>query len=246
MSVPTNRQEFKEYCLRRLGKPVINIHVDDLQVDDRIDDALKMFWDYHFDGTEKIYYKHQLTEQDIASKSITLPDNVMGAVSIFNLGLGYNSSNLFNMKYQILLNDLFVFNSESMVPYYMNMSRIQFLEQLLVGIKPVRFNRHTNVLHIDMDFTDVMPESFLVVEAYQVIDPDEFTDAWGDRWLCLYGTALIKRQWAENLKLYTNAKLPGGIMLNADKMYDEVIIEIEKLNKELISKFSYPVSDYIG
>lgn len=246
MSVPTNREEFKEYCLRRLGKPVINIHVDDLQVDDRIDDALKLFWDYHFDGTEKIYYKHQLSEQDIESKSITLPDNVMGAVSIFNLGLGYNSSNLFNMKYQILLNDLFIFNSESMVPYYMNMSRIQFLEQLLVGIKPIRFNRHTNVLHIDMDFTDVQPGSFLVVEAYQVIDPDEFTDAWGDRWLCLYGTALIKRQWAENLKLYTNAKLPGSIMLNADKMYDEVIIELDKLDKELITKFSLPVSDFIG
>lgn len=91
MAVPTSRSEFKEYCLRKLGKPVIEINVDDDQVEDRIDEALKMYWDYHFDGTEKIYYKHQVTSTDKSNKYITLPENIIGAVNIFDVGDAINT-----------------------------------------------------------------------------------------------------------------------------------------------------------
>jgi len=102
MAVPTTRAEFTENCLRRLGKPVIEINVDDDQVSDRIDEALRYFWDYHFDGSEKTYYKKIITEQDIANKYITLPDNIIGAISLFSLGSALGLNNLFNIRKEFL------------------------------------------------------------------------------------------------------------------------------------------------
>ena len=85
MAVPTSRSTFKEFCLRKLGKPVIEINVDDDQVEDRIDESLRYYWDYHFDGAERLYYKHLITSTDIANKYITLPQNIIGAVKIFEM-----------------------------------------------------------------------------------------------------------------------------------------------------------------
>ena len=144
MVAPTTRASFKENCLRRLGKPVIEINVDDDQVDDRIDEALRYFWDYHFDGSLKTYYKYQVTEEDKTNKYITLPENIIGAVTIFDVGAALGTNNLFNIRYQIALNDLYTLTSVSMVPYYMAMTHVQFLEQLLVGRQPLRYNRHSN------------------------------------------------------------------------------------------------------
>ena len=155
MAIPTSRSEFKENCLRRLGKPVIEINVDDDQVEDRIDEALRYFWDYHFDGSEKLYYKHQVTQTDKTNKYITLPENVIGAVNIFPIGNALNTNNLFNIRYQIALNDLYTLTSVSMVPYYMALTHIQFLEQMLIGQQPLRYNRHVNRLYIDMDWERV-------------------------------------------------------------------------------------------
>ena len=96
MAVPASRSQFKEYCLRTLGKPVLEINVDDDQVEDRIDQALRYYWDYHFDGSEKLYYKHQVTSDDKTNKYITLPENIIGVVSIFDIGSALNTNNLFN------------------------------------------------------------------------------------------------------------------------------------------------------
>ena len=202
MAVPTSRAEFKENCLRRLGKPVIEINVDDDQVDDRIDEALRYYWDYHFDGSEKVFYKHQVTAQNKIDKYITLPENILGAVSIFDLGSALGVNNLFNIRYQIALNDLYTLTSVSMIPYYMAMQHIQFLEYILVGKQPIRYNRHTNKLYLDMDWDRVDVGQYLVVEAYEVVNPDTYTDAWSDRWLLRYGACLIKQQWGTNLKKF--------------------------------------------
>jgi len=129
----SSRDAFKEYCLRKLGKPVIEINVDDDQVEDRIDEALKYYWDYHFDGTEKTFYKYQITQQDIDNKYITMPQNIIGAVSIFDIGDYVAVNNIFNIRYQIALNDLYTLTYQSMVPYYMAFQQIQLMEQLLVG-----------------------------------------------------------------------------------------------------------------
>ena len=220
MAVPTDRASFIEFCLRKLGKPVIEINVDPDQVDDRIDEALRYFWDYHFDGSDKTYYKYQVTAQDKVNRFITMPDNIIGVVNIFEIGQALNTNNLFNIRYQIALNDLYTLTSVSMVPYYMAMSHVQFLEQMLVGKQPLRYNRHMNQLFIDMDWNIINPGDYIIVEAYQVVDPDVYTKAWSDRWLARYAECLIKQQWGQNLSKYDGMKMPGGLTFNGKRIFD--------------------------
>ena len=244
--IPTDRATFKEYCLRRLGKPLNEINIDDDQLDDRVDDALQYFWDYHFSGSEKTYYKYPVTDQDKTNKYITLPDNIIGAVNIFPIGQALNTNNLFNIRYQIALNDLYTLTSVSMVPYYMALQHVQFLEQMLVGQQPLRYNRYINKLYIDMDWDRLNTGDYIIVEAYQVVDPNIYIKVWTDRWLCRYATCLIKQQYGTNLKKYGSMPLPGGITFNGQKIYDEATEERAELEKEMIRSYSLPVTDIIG
>lgn len=247
MAIPTNREQFVENCLRRLGKPVIEINVDDDQIDDRVDEALSYFWDYHFDGSEKIYYKHQVDQTDIDNAYITLPENIIGAVKIFNIGSAMTSSEaMFDIRYQMALNDLYQFYKQSMIPYYLNMQHIAFLEQLLVGQQPIRYVRHKNRLYVDMDWKKITPGKYLIVEAYEIVDPDVYADVWKDRWLLRYCTALIKRQWGLNLMKYSGVQLMGGITFNGEKIYNEATSEIEQLEAEMLTSYSVPVEFDVG
>lgn len=246
MAVPASRQEFKEYCLRKLGKPVIEINVDDDQVEDRIDESLKYYWDYHFDGSDKIYYKHQITANNVSNGYITLPENINGAVRIFGIGDPMVTNNLFDIRYQIALNDLYTLTSVSMIPYYMMFQHIQLLEQLLVGQQPIRYNRHKNNLYIDMDWNKVNVGNYLLVEAYEVVDPTVYSDVWGDRWLQEYCTEKIKYQWGSNLSKFNGMQLPGGVTFNGQALKEEADNAIKMLEKEMISSYSLPVMDMIG
>lgn len=246
MTVPTSRATFKEFCLRKLGKPVIEINVDEDQTDDRIDEALKYFWDYHFDGSEKIYFKYQVTAETITNRYVPMPENVIGVVNLFPIGQALNTNNLFNIRYQIALNDLYTLTSVSMVPYYMAMQHIQFLEMMLVGKQPIRYNRHMNRLYIDMDWGIINVNDYIVAEAYQIVDPDVYTKAWGDRWLQLYASCLIKQQWGNNLKKFQGMLLPGGLTFNGQQIYNEATEERQNLEHEMIYSYSLPVTDMIG
>lgn len=247
MAVPASRSEFKEYCLRKLGKPVIEINVDDDQVEDRIDECIKYYWDYHFDGTEKTYYRHQITEQTKTDKYITLPENIIGAVRIFQIGdPSIRASDMFNIRYQITLNDLYQLTTVSLLPYYMAMQHLGTITELLVGQQPIRYNRHTDKLYIDMDWTKIDVGQYILVEAYEVIDPETYTDAWGDRWLQEYCTQKIKYQWGTNLTKFIGLQLPGGVQFNGEKIMDDAEKAIEKLEQEMISSYSLPVADMIG
>lgn len=246
MAVPTTRETFKQYCLRRLGQPVIEINVDDNQVEDRIDEALKYYWDYHFDGSEKTYLKYQITANDISNTYVTIPQNIIGVINIFDINSALQSGSIFDIRYQIALNDLYQYTNESLVPYYLNMQRIRYFEEILVGRQPIRYNRHINRLYIDMDWQKVNIGDYLIVEAYQIVDPDTYTDAWGDRWLARYASALIKRQWATNLTKYNGIQLMGNITFNGQSLYTEAQSEIEQLEGEMIRSFSLPVTDFIG
>jgi hypothetical protein len=247
MAVPTSRATFKEYCLRKLGKPVIEINVDDDQVDDRIDECIRYYWDYHFDGTEKTYYKHLITDQTKIDKYVTLPENIIGAIRIFQIGdPSLRASDMFNIRYQIALNDLYQLTTVSLLPYYMAMQHLGTITELLVGQQPIRYNRHTNKMYVDMDWTKIDVGQYLLIEAYQVIDPDTYTDAWGDRWLQEYTTQKIKYQWGSNLTKFTGLQLPGGVQFNGEKILDDAEKAIEKLEQEMLSSYSLPVSDMIG
>lgn len=247
MAVPTSREQFKAYCLRRLGAPVIEINVDDEQVEDRIDDALKFYWDYHFDGTDRTYYKHAVTPTDKANKYIILPENIIGAVSVFSIAdPSIRSDDLFNIRYQIALNDLYTLTSVSMLPYYMVMENLALITEMLVGKQPIRYNRHMNRLYVDMDWNTLKDGEYLLVEAYQIVDPTVYQDVWKDSWLSKYTTALIKRQWGSNLTKFTGMTLPGGVQFNGEKIYNDAVQEIAELESAMINSFSLPVLDMVG
>ena len=246
MALPTTRSTFKEYCLRTLGKPVIEINVDDDQVEDRIDEALSYYWDYHFDGSEKIFFRYQVTDQTKIDRYVPVPENVIGVINLFPIGQGLNTNNLFNIRYQIALNDLYTLTSVSMVPYYMALTHVQFLEQMLVGQQPLRYNRHVNRLYIDMDWSIINEGDYIIAEAYQIVDPTTYVDVWKDRWLLRYSTCLIKQQWGTNLKKFSGMQMPGGITFNGQQIYDEATQERLQLESEMITSYSLPVTDMIG
>jgi hypothetical protein len=304
MASPSTREQFKDYCLRRLGYPVIDINVADEQVEDRIDDALQFFHDYHFDGVEKIFMKHQITQTDIDRRWIYVPDVIIGITSIFPFDNSNASVNMFDLRYQLRLHDLYDFTSVSYVPYTITMQHIRTLNLLFSGTPAIRFNRHVNKLYLDIDWPrDVQLGEYLVVECYRKLAPDTFTgtgtvsvatgskditgsetifyrefipgdeitingetrriinitsdtamnvesdytstassqqvtkaglsDVWNDRFLKQYATAMIKKQWGENLKKFGNVQMPGGVVLNGQVIWDEATAEIQKIEEEM-------------
>ena len=247
MAQPTTRKEFKEWCLRKLGKPVIEINVDPDQVDDRVDEALAYYWDYHFDGTERIYLKHVLTQEDIDNGYITVPENIIGTVNIFNLSTSaVFSANMFSARYQFILNHLHEFTNYDLTHYYMSMQYLQFMEEILAGMQPLRYNRHVNKLHVDTDWSLLNPGTYLVAECYSIVDPEVYTDVWKDRWLQNYATAKIKYQWGSNLTKFVGMQLPGNVQFNGEQILNDARDEINRLEEEMISSYSLPVQDMIG
>ena len=246
MSRPTSKSTFKEHCLRRLGKPVIEINVDEDQVDDRVDEALDYYADYHFDAFEVTYYKHQVTQTDKDNGYITIPENIIGVVDIFDIGDATSTNNLFNVRYQIALNDLYDLSRYELVPFYMNFQNIRMIEEILVGKQRIRFSRHMNQAHIDMGWDRVPVGTFLVFKAYRVIDPDTYTDVWKDRWLLRYASALIKLQWGSNLIKFEGMQLPGGVQFNGQKLYDDAFAERQQLEEEMATAYVYPPEDMVG
>lgn len=246
--LPNNRQSFKEYVMRSLGWPVIEINVTDEQIEDRVDEALQFYRDYHPDASERVYYKHQITQTDIDNGYIELPENIFGAVRVFNLNSRMTSvNNLFGIQYQLALNELYTFSSYSMVPYYMGMMHLELIDQILVGEKPIRYTRHRNRLWIDTDWNLLGENKFLLVEAWEVIDPEIYTDIWSDRWLYRYCEQLIKKNWGNNLKKFGNMQLPSGIVFNGQQIFDEANAEIAKLEDEMYNTHSLPAqSIFIG
>lgn len=244
--VPQSRSDFSAFCLRRLGAPMLKINVSEEQVDDCIDQALYYYSEYHMDGTTKQYYSYQLTQNDINTKSITMPAGFTGVLKIFPIGQALNSNSLFNMKYQFIVNDLYSLTQASMIPYYMTMSRIAMLEEMLVGNVPIRYNRHENVLHLDMDTTFLQPGMYVVVESYQKLDPVANPDMWSDLYLQKYTTALIKRQWGENMKKFTMPLPGGGSSLNGQKIWEEAEAEILRLEDQMLKTYSLPSAVMVG
>lgn len=247
MAQPTTRKEFKEWCLRKLGKPVIEINVDPDQVDDRVDEALSYYWDYHFDGAEKIFLKHQITETDKANGYIEVPENVIGVINIFNLNAtSLSTSNMFSAQYQFVLNNLHDIASYNIVNYYMSMQYIQFMEEMLAGKQPIRYNRHINKLHVDTDWNSIPVGNYLVAECYRVVDPELYSDVWKDRWLQNYATAKIKYQWGSNLTKFVGMQLPGNVTFNGEQILADAREEIQRLEEDMITSYSLPVIDMIG
>jgi hypothetical protein len=176
MAKPTTRKQFKDYCLRRLGWPVIDINVDDDQVEDRIDDAIQFFHDYHFDGCEKIYMKHKFTQEDIDRRWIYCPDPIIFVTAVLPFDDSNSSINMFDLRYQLRLHDLYDFTSVSYVSYEITMQHIRTLNLLFSGTPQFRFNRHQNKLFLDIDWSrDATVGEYVIIECYRSLAPDSVT-----------------------------------------------------------------------
>lgn len=176
MAAPATRQQFKDYCLRQLGHPVIQINVDDDQVEDRIDDALQFFHDYHFEGCEKVYMKHKFTQEDIDRQWIYCPDPVLFVIGVMPFDDSNSSVNMFDLRYQLRLHDLYDFTSVSYVSYEITMQHIRTLNLLFSGTPQFRFNRHHNKLFLDIDWErDATLGEYVVIECYRKMSPDSIS-----------------------------------------------------------------------
>jgi len=247
MAIVTSRQGLKDYCLRNLGAPVIEINVDDDQVEDRIDEAFQFYREYHYDAVELVYLKHQITAENISNTYVSLPDAVVGVTRIFPFSNKSDGTNIFSIRYQILVNDLYSLMSTNLIYYYQVKQELELINQTLVGIKPIRFNRHMNRLYMDMDWAaDVVVGDYIIVECYRILDPETYRDVYNDMFLKRYCTALIKRQWGLNLKKFVGMQLPGGVTLNADQIYADAMEEIKQIESEMQSRFELPVDFITG
>ena len=290
MAKPATRQQLIDYCLRKLGAPVLEINVDDDQIDDLVDDAIQLFNERHFDGVERMYLKYEITQGDIDrgigaevpgedtpnsktgvgivtttttstsipgygtttttfyenSKFLQIPDSVVGVNKIFKFDTSSISGSMFSIKYQLFLNDLYYFNSVELLQYSMTKTRLEDIDFLLTPEAQVRFNKRQDRLYLDIDWASQTVGNFLVLDCHRALDPDTFTQVYNDYFVKLYLTALIKRQWGQNLIKFRGVKLPGGLELNGREIYDDAERDLERIKEKMMLEYELPPLDFIG
>jgi len=251
MATPASRQELIDYSLRRLGEPVIEVNVDEDQLQDKVDDALIYYRDYHSDATKKIYLKHLITAADVANEYITLSSEIIFVSKLFPISSTFNTSfNFFDIKYQMMLNDIAdLQNYAGDLAYYEQMQQyLSLLDMKLNGSPQVQFSRRENRLYIFGDFQDedIKAGDYIVAEVYQIISEDTHSSIWNDRWLKDYTTALIKQQWGQNLIKFEGMTLPGGVQLNGRQLYDDATADLERLREVIRLEHELPPDFFVG
>jgi hypothetical protein len=276
MAKPASRQQLIDYCLRRLGAPVLEINVDDDQIDDLVDDALQYFQERHFDGVERMYLKYKITQEDLdrgrgrntngvgivtttatsttgnvfnfyeTSNYIQVPDSVIGIEKIFKFDTSSSSGGMFSIKYQLFLNDLYYFDSVELLQYAMVKSYLEDIDFLLTTDKQLRFNKRQDRLYLDLDWASQKADQYIVIDCYRILDPNTFTNVYNDSFIKKYLTSLIKRQWGQNLIKFRGVKLPGGIELNGREIYEDAEKELEDIKQRMSLEYELPPYDFIG
>jgi hypothetical protein len=276
MAKPASRQEFINYCLRQLGAPVLEINVAEEQLEDRVDEALQYFHERHFDGVQKMFMKYKITQDDIDrgraraqdisagivtttvttgigtfdweenSNYIPVPDSVIGIERVFKLSNRTIASNLFNVNYQLFLNDIYWFSSTEMLNYYVTKRYLEDIDWIVNPDRQIRFNKRQNRLYVDTSWDSLNIDDYLLMECYRILDPTESTNVWNDSFLKKYATSLIKKQWGQNLIKFQGVKLPGGIELNGRQIYDDAVRELQQIKDDMMLEYELPPLDLIG
>ena len=247
MAQPIDRESFKEYCLRKIGAPVIEINVSDEQVEDRIDEAISFFRDYHYDGSQLVYLKHELTEEELDQGWIPVPSRLLGVTRIFDLASSISTgSGMFNVTYQFVLHNLEDITKYDVTNYYMAMQHLEFIQEVLVGKPLVRYNRHVDKLYIDMRMKRLKPGNFVIIEAYDIVDEDVYADFWKDRWLQNYAATLIKEQWGFNLTKFEGMQLVGGVTFNGAQILSDAREERLRLEDQAINSLQPLIHNFCG
>jgi hypothetical protein len=265
-SQPATREEFKAWCLRRLGYPAIDINVCDEQLEDLIDEAINHYQEFHYEGTYHTVIKIEITENiknsalasspientewSHNSNYIELPPNVL---SINDVWLGEstpygNMNNMFNIKYQLFLNDIYAFTNNQILHYYMVKNYLETLDWVINSKtnKRIRFTSNTKKLYVDINWGELVPGQYILVDCLMGVDPTIYTDTWNEHWLKDYTTALFKEQWGQNLSKYDGIQMLGGVTLNGRKILEEAKQEIKDLKEELRNTYELPPMDLIG
>ena len=247
LNKPANKEELKEFCLRQLGYPVVQINVDDEQVNDAVEIAFEYWNEFHFNGTERTYVKHQVTSTDKANRYISVSDSLIGATRVFRVGQNKMGMNMFDLRYQLRLNDLWDLSSTSYVNYSLTMQHLATLDLVFTGEQPIRFNRLTDKLYVDWDWeNDIAEGEYMIVEGFVITDPDTYTQVWNDRLLKKLTTAYIKKQWGTNMSKFDKMALPGGVMMRGVDIYNEAVADIEKTEQEIRNTYETPPVFYTG
>ena len=266
MASPNSRTDLITYCKRQLGEPVLQVNIDDEQVNNVIDDTYQFFQENCYNGMERCYLTHSLTEDDItrfkskvttttdgsdwneATNYIPIPPHVTGISKVFGLVSNSIRSNLFGVEYQLYLNDLYAFGSLDILNYFMTKQYLETLDMVLNNgsFQQFRFTARRDRLYLDVDADFLATDKYLLIEAHRMIDPTDATEMNNDMFVKKYATALMKKQWGQNLIKYNNVQLPGGITLNGRELYTDALAEIEKIESEVLSKYAIPPMDMIG
>ena len=268
MAKPNTKAELKEYALRRLGKPVLEINVSDDQCDDAIDYTLQKFQQFHYDGAERVYLKHKITQADIdraatAQDTLTtssagnsewrernayieIPQHILSVEGLFSF-TDKGTANMFDIRYQMRLNDLYDFTSTQFYHYYMIQQHLGTIDFLLEGIKPTRYIATQNRLYLDMDWqADVLLDQYFVIKCWRALDPLTWTEIYDNMWVKDYVSAKIKKQWGSNMTKFQNVQMPGGVTLNGEMIYNDAVQELKDLDEQLRQQWETPPLDMIG
>ena len=275
MAKPSTRQGLIDYCLRKLGAPVLEINIDDDQLHDALDDTIQIYQERHYDGIERMFLKYKITQDDIdrgtakgtdgvgivtttgiqtsnvtvssnfyeTSNFLAVPENILGVHRIFKFDSSSISGGMFSIKYQLFLNDLYYFNSVNLLQYAMTKTYLEDIDHLLTTEKQIRFNMRQDRLYLDIDWGAETVGNFIVIDCLRAIDTEQI---FNDPFVKRYFTALIKKQWGQNLLKFRGTKLPGGIELNGREIYDEGVRELQALRDRMAQDYEMPPLDFIG
>ena len=280
MAQPASRNELKEYCLRQLGAPVLEINLADEQCQDLIDDAIQYFQERHFDGVLNTYLKYKITQDDIDrgtakpdvgpgitttsatstidgssiqfdwkenSNYLQVPPSVIGVNKIFHFdGSNTLTNNMFSVKYQLFLNDVYYWGAVELLSYAMTKTYLEDINFLLTTEKQIRFNQRMDRLYLDIDWESMTVDDYIIMDCWTTLDPSDYNRVWNDSFLKRYLTATMKRQWGQNLIKFQGVKLPGGIELNGRQIYDDAEKDLEIIREQMSNMYEMPPLDMIG
>jgi hypothetical protein len=240
-----------DYCLRRLGEPVIEINVDPDQLEDRVDEALQYWQEFHNEATFRTYVSTLVGDSDVTNEYVTVSDDVLYVSRMFAVSSSFNTSfNFFDIKYQMMLNDIAdMQNYAGDLAYYEQLNQhLSMLDMKLNGMPQTTYSRKQNRLYIHGDFKDkdIKAGEYIVYEAYKIVDPASFSKIYNDMWLKEYTTALIKQQWGANLIKFEGMQLPGGVSLNGRQIFDDATTDIDKLRERLRLEHESPPDFFVG